>query len=70
MSNTQPLNWNTTEVKAIIATSEEAKEMGAWDAKLGLKCNADAYTFADANDINGSYLSGEYTFAYTQAKGW
>jgi hypothetical protein len=70
MNATQSPSWTPTEAKTLIATTEEAIEMGIWDANLGLKCNADAYTFADANRIDGSYLRGEYTHSYTQAKGW
>jgi hypothetical protein len=59
----------TPEVKTIISSSEEAKDMGAWDAAHGNRCQPDNYHFADANSIHGSYLRGEYTMAYVVAKG-
>jgi hypothetical protein len=60
---------NLTEVKTLLATSDEAKEMGRWDAEHGNRCQSDAYAYADANSIHGSYLKGDYTLAYVTAKG-
>lgn len=61
---------HVSEAKTLIATSDEAKAMGEWDAQQGMRCSPDAYVFADANSIHGSYLRGEYTYAYVSAKGW
>jgi hypothetical protein len=63
------LHRNMTEAKTLITSSEEAKEAGRWDALNGQRLNTDAYAFADANSIAGSYLSGDYTYAFIQAKG-
>jgi len=61
---TQPI-----EVKALISTSDEAKQMGRWDAEQGFSSQAAAYAYADENSIHGSYLRGDYTLAYVVAKG-
>ena len=60
---------NMTEAKTLITTSDEAKQMGRWDAAQGNRCQSDAYAYADENSIHGSYLRGDYTYAYIQAKG-
>jgi hypothetical protein len=69
MSNAIAAQPDMSAVKTLISSSDEAKEMGKWDAILGQACNADAYLFADSNSIHGSYLRGEYTFAYLTEKG-
>jgi hypothetical protein len=57
------------DAKVLISTQAEAQEAGRQDALAGLRCNTDAYHFADENSIAGSRLSGDYTFAYVVARG-
>jgi hypothetical protein len=53
----------------VIASSDEAKEMGRHDALAGLRCNPDAYVFAGENNVVQTRFRGDYTFAYVLAKG-
>ncbi len=63
------MNLTVMQLKTLITSSDEAKEMGKWDAEHGNRCDANRYHFADENSIAGSRLSGDYTFAYVTAKG-
>lgn len=60
---------NLMNAKTLIASSDEAKEMGRHDALAGLKCDPDAYHFAGENNVNPTRFRGDYTFAYVTAKG-
>jgi len=69
VSTMEIVHPNLTEAKTLLSTSAEAKEQGRWDAERGQRCQAEAYAYADANSIHGSYLKGEYVHSYIMAKG-
>ena len=56
-----------TEVKVLISTSDEAKEMGRWDAEHGNRCQSGAYAYP--SEWEAPYFQADYTFAYIKAKG-
>jgi hypothetical protein len=55
------------EVKTIISTDAEAKEMGQWDAQQGNKCDPDAYAYSD--EWQAPYWRSDYVRSYIVARG-
>lgn len=58
---------STLQLKTVIASQEDAIEMGKWDAEHGLPMQKDAYVYA--NEWDAPYWQADYTYAYITAKG-